>query len=327
MSLLTTGQEKESMEQLSGDRPAVLGIVGATGTGKSELSVGLALHFGGWIISADSMQVYRGMDIGTAKLKPEQRKGVPHALVDVISPRDQFSVAAYQALAVEAVQATLRSGHLPIVVGGTGLYVRALLDGYEFLAEKPDMALRDRLRLLSEDELRSRVRAIDPVVETAIALHDHRRLERVLEMAAQSDELPSWLKHRQRPVPWRVIRIGLRAERADLYRRLDARVDGMIAAGMEDEVRRLLAEGVQESDTSMQGIGYKELSAWLHGSIEREQAIELWKKRTRNYAKRQETWFRKERDVHWIDVTDSNMTQILAQATAIVEDALREDVL
>lgn len=313
------------MGQLSSDRPTVLAVIGGTGTGKSNLAVDLALHFDGWVISADSMQVYRGMDVGTAKLRPEQRKGVPHALIDIVSPRDPFSVAAYQALAVAAVQAALDSGHVPILAGGTGLYVRAVLDGYEFVPQKPDMFLRDQLRLLSEDELRRRIRAIDPVVETTIAAHDHRRLERVLEMAAQSDELPSSLKHRQHDVPWRVIRIGLRAERADLYRRLDARVDAMIAAGMEDEVRRLLAEGVDESDTSMQGIGYKELSAWLHGSMEREEAINLWKKRTRNYAKRQETWFRKEQDVHWIDVTASSLTQILIRATTIVENATAED--
>jgi len=315
------------MEQHSGDCPLVLGIIGATGTGKSELSLKMALRYGGWIISADSMQVYQGMDVGTAKLGLEQRQGIRHTLIDIVSPREHFSVAAYQVFAIEAVHAALGSGRLPIIVGGAGLYVRAVLDGYEFLPREPDLALRTRLRALSEDELRERVKSIDPLAEAAIAAHDCRRLARVLEMAGQSDEPPSSLKHRRHLVPWRVIRIGLWAERADLYRRLDARVDAMIAAGMEDEVRRLLAEGLSAQDTAMQGIGYKELAAWLQGSLEREQAIELWKKRTRNYAKRQETWFRREQDVQWIDVTGRTPEQIFVQATSIFERLRQGDEL
>ncbi|MGB9665695.1 MAG: tRNA (adenosine(37)-N6)-dimethylallyltransferase MiaA [Candidatus Cryosericum sp.] len=313
------------MEQRLDERPLVLGIVGATGTGKSELSLNLAHQFHGCIISADSMQVYRGMDIGTAKLPPQRREGIHHALIDVASPHDHFSVAAYQELAVAAVQQALSSGCLPIIVGGTGLYVRAVLDGYEFSPVGPDMAVRAQFHMLSEAELRERVRAIDPRAEAEIAAHDRRRLERVLEMAAQSDELPSSLKHRRREVPWRVVRIGLRADRPDLYRRLDARVDAMIATGMEEEVRRLLNDGLSMQDTAMQGIGYKELAAWLHGELPREQAVNLWKKRTRAYAKRQETWFRKEQGVHWIDVSGLSPQEVHARAAEVVEHALQGD--
>jgi tRNA dimethylallyltransferase len=181
--------------------------------------------------------------------------------------------------------------------------------------------LRSQLRKLSEGELRERLRAIDPLAESSIAANDSRRLERALEMSTQSADLPSVLKRRRHPVPWRVLRIGLRAERAELYRRLDQRVDAMISAGMEEEVRRLLAEGLNPDDTAMQGIGYKELSAWIRGEVGRDEAIELWKKRTRNYAKRQETWFRKEKDIRWIDVSTQSSSAILAQAAVLVESA------
>jgi tRNA dimethylallyltransferase len=301
--------------------PLIVSIVGATGTGKTALSLGIARRFGGSIISADSMQVYQGMDVGTAKLSPSERLGVPHALIDVVPPKEHFSVAQYQVLALEAVNAAIRSQRLPILVGGTGLYMRAVLNGYEFLPEKPDASLRSQLRMLSEGELRERLRAIDPVAEREIASNDSRRLERAMEMSVQSGDLPSVLKRRQHPVAWRVLRIGLRAERAELYRRLDRRVDAMVSAGMEEEVRHLLADGLNADDTAMQGIGYKELSAWMRGEIGRDEAIELWKRRTRNYAKRQETWFRGEKGVHWIDVSDQTSNSVLAQAAALVEFA------
>jgi tRNA dimethylallyltransferase len=305
----------------SASLPLIVGIIGATGTGKTALSLGIARRFGGSIISADSMQVYQGMDVGTSKLSLSERLGVFHALIDVVPPNHHFSVAEYQVLAFEAVNEALRSGRLPILVGGTGLYVRAVLDGYEFLPEKPDTTLRSQLRKLSEAELRERLRAIDPLAECEIAVNDSRRLERALEMSTQSGDLPSVLKRRQHPVPWRVLRIGLHAERAELYRRLGRRVDAMISAGMEEEVRRLLADGLNPDDTAMQGIGYKELSSYMRGEIGRSEAIELWKRRTRNYAKRQETWFKREKDVQWIDVSDQPSDWVLAQAAALVESA------
>jgi len=317
-------REKGCMALELASPPLIVAIIGATGTGKTVLSLGLARRFGGSIISADSMQVYQGMDVGTAKPSPSERLGVPHALIDVVPPNHHFSVAEYQILALEAVHAAIRSQRLPILVGGTGLYVKAVLDGYEFLPEKPDASLRGQLRALSEDELRERLRAIDPLAEHEIAPNDSRRLGRALEMSAQSGDLPSALKRRQHPVSWRILRIGLRTERAELYRRLDQRVDAMISAGMEEEVRRLLADGLNSDDTAMQGIGYKELSAWICGETGRDEAIELWKKRTRNYAKRQETWFRREKGVHWIDVDSQTPDSVLEQASALVESAVGE---
>jgi tRNA dimethylallyltransferase len=301
--------------------PLIVGIVGATGTGKTALALSIARRFEGSIISADSMQVYKGMDIGTAKLSPSERLSVPHALIDIVPPNEHFSVAQYQLLALEAVNTAIHSQRLPILVGGTGLYVRAVLDGYEFLPEKPNTLLRSQLRRLSEAELRQRLTAIDPVAEREIASNDVRRLERALEMSGESGNLPSILKRRRHLVPWRVLRIGLRAERADLYRRLDRRVDAMVSAGMEEEVRGLLAGGLSSDDTAMQGIGYKELSAWMCGEIGRDEAIELWKRRTRNYAKRQETWFRRDKNVQWIDVSTLTSGSVLAQAVALVESA------
>jgi tRNA dimethylallyltransferase len=308
----------------SPERQLVVAILGATGTGKSELALSLAARVGGSIISADSMQVYRGMDIGTAKVPREQRRAIEHYLIDVVGPTEDFSVAAYQVLARKAVEAVLGRQKLPIVVGGTGLYARALLDGFEFIPHAPDHDLRADLRSENEEELRRRLRLCDPAAESGIAMHDVKRLIRSLEIASQSDELPSEVRRRRSEVPWRVLRIGLLAERADLYARLDARVDAMVASGMENEVRRLLAAGVTREHASMQGIGYKEVSAWVCGEIDRDTALLLWKRRTRSYTKRQETWFKRDLDVHWIHVSGNNSGTVLDEAVTLVNDARSE---
>jgi len=310
------------MAGASRSRFLVVAVVGATGTGKSEAALDLALRFRGTIISADSMQVYRGMDIGTAKLPVSARRGVPHELIDVVAPDYHFSVAEYQRRAVDAIQTAHTAGRLPIVVGGTGLYVSALLDGYDFLPEGPDRALRASLRGQPEDELRTRLRAVDPQAERDIAPNDLKRLARALEIHDQSGDLPSTVKRRQHAVAWRSLRIGLHIERAELYRRLDQRVDAMVANGVEAEVRGLLAQGLGPDDTAMQGIGYKELGMWLGGVASRDTAIELWKKRTRNYAKRQETWFRKDREIQWIDATGKTHEEIVGEMAGLVRSAM-----
>ena len=305
-----------------GSQFLVVAVIGATGTGKSEAALDLALRFRGTVISADSMQVYRGMDIGTAKLPVSARRGVPHEMIDVVMPDYHFSVAEYQRRAVDAIHTAHAAGRLPIVVGGTGLYVSALLDGYDFLPEGPDRALRTTLREQPEDDLRTRLRAVDPRAEEDIAPNDIKRLVRALEIHAQSGDLPSTIKRRQHAVAWRSLRIGLRTERTELYRRLDQRVDAMIANGVEAEVRELLARGLGPDDTAMQGIGYKELGMWLGGLVSRDTAIELWKKRTRNYAKRQETWFKRDREIQWIDVTKTPHDEILEEMAALVQSAM-----
>lgn len=317
------GQEKGCTVLSLSRSPLVVAIVGPTGTGKSELALQIALRFDGTIISADSMQVYRGMDIGTAKLPITARKGVPHALIDVAAPDHHFSVAEYQALAVTAIEAGIVSGRLPILVGGTGLYVRAVLDGYEFLPEKPDASMRRKLKGQSESELRLQLEVIDPMASREIAPNDVKRLGRALEMYAQTGDLPSLIKHRQHAVPWRDLRIGLRADRSELYRRLDERVDTMLANGIEEEVRSLLAAGLGPDDTAMQGIGYKELIAWVSGKMDRKVAVDLWKKRTRNYAKRQETWFNKDKGIHWIDISRQSHDEVLERVLELVEAEMK----
>ena len=319
-------QGKDCMASAARDSRLVVAIIGPTGTGKSAVAVALAAELAGTVISADSMQVYQGMNVGTAKLSLEQRHGVLHELIDVVGPQYHFSVAEYQLLATDAIERALASGHLPIVAGGTGLYVRALLDGYEFLAEKPDAGTRQRLRSLPEQELRARLALIDAAAERAIAPGDHRRLSRALEIAEETGSLPSEVKRRQHAVPWRVLRIGLTMDRRQLYERLDRRVDAMMAAGMEIEVRSLLASGVTSDDTAMQGIGYKEIAAWVRGETSQEEAVARWKQRTRNYAKRQETWFRRERDVRWIDVSHMTEADVVRQAASLVSAAREEQM-
>ncbi|HPS69747.1 MAG TPA: tRNA (adenosine(37)-N6)-dimethylallyltransferase MiaA [Candidatus Cryosericum sp.] len=314
------------MASAATDTRLVVAIIGPTGTGKSAVAVALAAEFGGTVISADSMQVYQRMNIGTAKLDAYQRCGISHELIDVVPPQYHFSVAEYQRLATSAIETALATRHLPIVAGGTGLYVRALLDGYEFVAEKPDDGTRRRLRSLSEEELRRCLALVDPLAERAIAPGDSRRLSRALEIAEETQSPPSEVKHRRHAVPWRVLRIGLSMDRSQLYARLEQRVDAMMAAGMEEEVRSLLASGVTSEDTAMQGIGYKEIASWLQGTTSREEAIALWKQRTRNYAKRQETWFRKEKDVHWIDVSHMTEPDVVRQAAGLISAAREEQV-
>lgn len=303
--------------------PVVVAVIGATGTGKSELAIDLAQRFHGSVVSADSMQVYRGMDIGTAKLSISERQGVPHALIDVVDPDQSFSVAEYQKMALDAIREILRQGNLPIVVGGTGLYLRALLDGYDFLPEEPDHGLRKDLLALPEETLRKRLRALDLAAEHSIAAHDVKRLERALEIALQSGDLPSRVKQQRHAMPWLVCRIGLHMDRPSLYARLDARVDRMIAGGMEQEVRLLLANGLTSQQTAMQGIGYKELAAWIEGKTTKEAAVQVWKRRTRNYAKRQETWFRREENVYWIDVTRQSPNEVLENAARHVAELVQ----
>ncbi|MHB8071260.1 MAG: tRNA (adenosine(37)-N6)-dimethylallyltransferase MiaA, partial [Candidatus Cryosericum sp.] len=215
------------------------------------------------------------------------------------------------------------SGRLPILVGGTGLYISAVLNGYEFLPEKPDVALRSALREQSESQLRVRLEAIDPQASGGIAANDIKRLERALEMHVQSGDLPSIIKRRRHSVPWHSLCIGLHVERTELYRLLDQRVERMLAEGIEKEVRLLLAQGIGPDDTAMQGIGYKELGSWLRGEMTRDAAIELWKKRTRNYAKRQETWFKRDPGIRWIDATRRPRDEVFEQAAALVETVVQ----
>ena len=293
----------------------LLVLVGPTAVGKTDLSIQLARRFNMEIVSADSMQVYIGMDIGTAKVSPEIRYEIPHHLIDICYPDEPYSVAQFQKDAVAAIGEIHARGKIPLMVGGTGLYVRSVTHGYLFSHAPMDENIRSKWKNYGQvhgpQALYEQLVARDP--ETARRLHPHdvKRIIRSLEVHELTG-LPfsQWQKQQQEQQPWYdVLTIGLWMERPLLYERINSRVDRMMNAGLVDEVARLLAKGYDESLPAMQGLGYKEIIAYLKGRWTLEQAVAELKKRTRHFAKRQFTWFRRQHDVHWLKVGEKGWVE------------------
>ena len=285
--------------------PQIIVIAGPTASSKTALSIALAKRFGGEVVSADSMQIYRRMDIGTAKPTPEEREGIPHHMLDVAEPDEAFSVARYVEMAARCVDDILTRGKLPIVAGGTGLYIDSLLSGRTF-APFPASGWRERLQERAKSEgmavLLEELRQIDPEAAGRLHLHDEKRILRALEVWHETGKTISQHNRETKLLPPRYqgCRIGLNFEnRADLWRRIDRRVDEMMAQGLLDEVKALLGEGIDPKCTAMQAIGYKELADAARGLAPVEQAVEEIKLRTRQYAKRQVTWFRRNGEMQW----------------------------
>ena len=285
----------------------ILVIVGPTASGKTRLAVELAKAHNGEVVSADSMQIYRRMDIGTAKPTAEEMDGIPHHMIDVADPEEDFSVARYVELASACVDDILSRGKLPIVAGGTGLYVDSLLSGRTFAAFSPESSLRREL----EEELAERggeamlaeLAKVDPEAAARLHPNDHKRIVRALEVYHSTGKTISEHNRETQALPprYEALTIGLNfQDRADLWERIDARVDQMAANGLEREVRELLSSGLSPACTAMQAIGYKEFVAAVEGTMTWREAEELVKLRSRQYAKRQLTWFRRNPEVHWL---------------------------
>jgi len=286
----------------------LLVIAGPTAVGKTDASIQLARELGAEIVSADSMQIYRGMDIGTAKPTPEQRKLVYHHMIDIVAPDQPYSVGDYLRDARTAIDGILASGGTPVVVGGTGLYIRALMKGL-FHGPPADLDLRERL-LLQEAEggtgaLYFDLVKVDPEAAVKIHPNDLRRTIRALEVFYLRDRKLSdfQLEHSFQDRPYRFRLIFLVRNRSELYARIEKRVDQMIAEGLEDEVRRLMEHGYPRELSSMQGLGYKHFLDYFLGKTSREEAVAFLKRDTRRFAKRQFTWFRREPDAVWVDVS------------------------
>jgi len=283
-------------------------IVGPTAVGKTELSLQLAGHFQGEIISGDSMQVYRGMDIGTAKATPEERAMVPHHLIDIIDPDEEYSVALFQSAATRLITEINQRGHLPFIVGGTGLYIESVTHRFQFAEAEHDPELRERLQRLAEtegvDALHRQLAEFDPITANRLHPNDVKRVIRAIEIYRLTGHKMSDYQHRAAHSPYDLVMIGLSMDRDVLYQRINERVDKMIEAGLVEEVRLLLDRGYQPGLTSMQGLGYKELVPYLYGEITQEQAINNIKQRTRHFAKRQLSWFRRMTEIQWFDMTD-----------------------
>lgn len=290
-------------------KPRILAIVGPTAVGKTSLSLQVAARLHGEIISADSMQVYRGMDIGTAKPTLAERSLIPHHLIDVVDPGESFSAADYQRLARAAVDDILERGRLPIFSGGTGLYIRAAIDDYNFTASENNPTVRKKLQQELQEAglpaLYTRLEQVDPRVASRLHATDQRRIIRALEVYETTGRaLSSWESEKDiKNALYDVLIIGLLRPREELYARIDARVEQMFATGLLEEARQLFAQGI--SLVALQALGYKELLAYLEGHSSLEEVKAILKQQTRRYAKRQMTWFRADSRVHWVDAQDS----------------------
>jgi len=290
------------------DAPTLLAIVGPTATGKTAVGVHLAERLGGEIISADSMAVYRGMDIGTAKPNAGERAAAPFHLLDVAQPDEPFSVAQFKHHAEQALTAIAARGHRALLVGGTGLYVRALLEGFGLTETPADMSLRTALNEQAERDgspaLHARLAEVDPRAASRIHPNDRVRIVRALEVFERTGVPMSVQQERDARTRTKrhALKFALTADRDELYRRIDERVDAMVRDGLEDEVRGLLAAGYSTELSPMRSLGYKEMVAFIEGDCDKEAAIQAIKQNTRRFAKRQLTWFRSDPDLEWIDV-------------------------
>ncbi|MEE3467807.1 MAG: tRNA (adenosine(37)-N6)-dimethylallyltransferase MiaA, partial [Eubacterium sp.] len=277
------------------DALPLLILTGPTAVGKTEASLELAKRLNGEIINADSMQVYRGMDIGTAKIPVEERQGVPHHLIDICSPTENFDVVRFQTEARKAIQEITDRGHLPILVGGTGFYIQAVLYDIDFSEETPDPELRAELEAYAkeygENALHERLFAVDPASAEKIHAHNIKRVIRAIEYYQTTGNRISEHNEEQsqKESPYRFLYAVLTLPREELYRRIDERVDLMIKAGLVDEVKALLDTGISLESTAMKGLGYKEIAGYLNGEYDLSQAIYILKRDTRHFAKRQLT--------------------------------------
>ena len=287
-------------------KPEVIIVLGPTATGKSALGVCLAKRLHGEIISGDSMLVYRGMDIGTAKPKPEEMDNVPHYLIDILDPKEAYNVADFQQQADRAIRKVQAKGKMPILVGGTGLYLQALLENYELASKGGNEALRAELALKAaregKESLWRDLAALDPKAAERLHANDVQRVIRAIEVAKTGGADTAQRRAETKDLKYKAWVIGLTMDRNHLYERINRRVDAMAAQGLVDEVSGLLAQGVSPAAQSMKGIGYKEIVQYLTGELDYGTALDKVKQATRHFAKRQFTWYRRMAYIEWVDV-------------------------
>ncbi|MBB6669150.1 tRNA (adenosine(37)-N6)-dimethylallyltransferase MiaA [Cohnella nanjingensis] len=316
-------------------KPPLLVLVGPTAVGKTALSLQVAKAFGCEIISGDSMQVYRGMDIGTAKLPPEEREGIPHHLIDIRDPEEPFSAADFQAECAKAIREIHGRGRTPFIVGGTGLYVESVCYDYRFQDHGSDEAFRERMQVIAAERgpqaLHERLAAVDAASAAKLHPNDTRRVIRALEIYETTgrpfSELQVQARGDEKTSPYELVLIGLTMDRARLYERIEERVDQMLAEGLVEEVSGLLAAGVPSGAVAMQALGYKEVAGYLTGRFDYERAVELLKRDTRHFAKRQLSWFRHMQDLQWIDVgAHPKNSELFKEICAIIAGKFPYDI-
>ncbi len=306
-------------------RPLII-LAGPTAVGKTAASIRLAKAIGAEIISADSMQVYRHMDIGSAKIRQEEMEGVPHYLIDVLEPEEEFNVVRFQQMAKAAAEEIYAKGKIPLVAGGTGFYIQALLYDIDFTENDGDTSYRRSLEKTAEEKggeyLHAILREADPKAAEQIHPHNIKRMIRALEFHHQTGGKISEHNEaeREKSSPYDFAYFVLTDERSRLYERIDRRVDMMMEEGLLEEVLYLKERGVKRESTAMQGLGYKELYAYLDGKCTLEEAVRIIKRDTRHFAKRQLTWFKRERDVIWADKS------VIGQSDDAVVEFMRKEL-
>lgn len=285
-------------------------LLGPTAVGKTDTALQLAREFNGEIVSADSRTIYRGMDIATAKPTRAEQDLVPHHLIDVVEPDGELTLAEYQNLSYRAIDDIFARNKIPFLVGGTGLYVRAVVEGYNIPRVPPNMARRMELEQSGAPELYARLQALDPEIAQTILPNNTRRMIRALEVIEATGAKMSDQQTR-RPPPYQVVQIGLSLPRPLLYARVDTRIDAMIANGLVDEVRRLVERGYSFDLPSMTSLGYREIGAYVRGEITLDEAVTLLKSNTRKFIRHQSNWFRPtDTRIHWFDLSVSSYDEI-----------------
>ncbi|SES77207.1 tRNA (adenosine(37)-N6)-dimethylallyltransferase MiaA [Anaerobranca gottschalkii] len=302
-------------------------ILGPTASGKTALSIQLAKQTNDEIISADSMLIYKGMDIGTAKPTKEEMEGIPHHLIDIIEPDEEFSVYDYQILSQKTIREIKERGKLPIVVGGTGLYIRALTEDFTLNQIPQDEAVRKKYYEIminkGKEYLHSLLKDKDPIAYEKLHPNDYKRVIRALEVYELSGNSIYNLQEKKHTNN-NILYIGLTMDREILYKRVNDRVDIMLKQGLVDEVRALLAKGISKEANSMKGIGYKQVIEYLEGRLDYDKMVEILKRDTRRYAKRQLTWFRGMEGIYWLDITKMKKEDII---TKILEKMKEKQIL
>lgn len=303
-------------------QPMVI-LTGPTAVGKTALSIELAKRINGAVISADSMQVYKHMDIGSAKILPEEMQGIPHYMIDELEPEEEFHVVRFVEMAKKYLAEIYAAGKIPIIAGGTGFYIQALLYDIDFTDQESDEAFRSRLETLAKEQGREKLhemlREVDPASAEAIHANNIKRVIRALEFYHLTGKRISEHneQERQKSSPYNFAYFVLTDDRAKLYEHIDKRVDYMIEQGLVDEVQKLKEMGCHRDMVAMQGLGYKEILAYLDGELTLEEAVYIIKRETRHFAKRQLTWFKREREVFWVEKDAYNYQ----------EDKMLEDII
>lgn len=298
-------------------------LTGPTAVGKTALSIELAKRINGAVISADSMQVYKHMDIGSAKILPEEMQGIPHYMIDELEPEEEFHVVRFVEMAKKYLAEIYAAGKIPIIAGGTGFYIQALLYDIDFTDQKSDEAYRSRLETLAKEQGREKLhemlREVDPASAEAIHANNMKRVIRALEFYHLTGKRISEHneQERKKSSPYNFAYFVLTDDRAKLYEHIDKRVDYMIEQGLVDEVQKLKEMGCHRDMVAMQGLGYKEILAYLDGELTLEEAVYIIKRETRHFAKRQLTWFKREREVFWVEKDAYNYQ----------EDKMLEDII